>query len=282
MRSLKILYKRLRTLAKAVKSDYRFSLSDYLIYLGFAEYPGFRIQFPTIHVHNDSVKFKQLKIANSFYYWPTAISFDGLDWMHQEVFAPASRNFHAYEFGGTRIASGDYVIDAGACEGFFTRYALQRSARVLVIEPVVELTKALRLTFSKEIAEGKVEVSHLALAEKSGQARYHEDPDHLYESRISKTGSNIQVMALDDLIGDDRVHFIKMDVESAEVNAILGASRIIAEQKPCLSIAVYHEVENAHKICSILRELRPDYNILHRGIFAWEGCTPRPFMVYAW
>ena len=283
MKPLTSLWNRLRALAKALKSEYRFPLSDYWLYLCFAEYPGFPKHFPAIKIHKqDGDKFKRLQIGDYSYYWPSATSCHGLDWMYQEVFAPASHNFHAYEFAGVKIAPGDYVIDAGACEGFFTRYALQKSAKVLAIEPVDELAEALKLTFSREITKRQVKVLSLALGEKSGQARLHADQNRLYESRISSVGSKISVKTLDDLLGDHRVHFVKMDVEGAEVDAVLGANRIIVEQKPRLSIAVYHELENARKICRLLRELRSDYHILHRGIFAWEGCNPRPFMVYAW
>ena len=283
MKILKILLNRFRTLIKAFKSDYRFAFSDYLLYLTFAEYPGFPHRFPLIEVQSsDDVNFIKLNIRDNYYYWPSDASYQGLDWMYQEVFVPASRNFHAYEFNGVKIALGDFVVDAGACEGFFTKYALQRGARVLAIEPIGDLAKGLRASFSSMIDEGRVEVLPFALGEKSGLAKLHLDSSHLYESRISSVGSNVQVKALDDLIGDKRVQFIKMDVEGAEVGAIMGARKIIAEQKPQLAIAVYHELENAQLICSILRELRSDYHILHRGIYAWEGIPPRPFMVFAW
>ena len=202
--------------------------------------------------------------------------------MHQEVFEPASHNSHAYEFAGAIINPGDFVIDAGACEGFFTRYALQRNARVLALEPVFRLTEALGHTFEAEIVNGQVEVFCAALGARSEQARLYTEQNHLYESRIGGTGPEIQVRALDEISGEKRIDFIKMDIEGSEMDAVLGASQTIARQKPRLAIAVYHGLENAHQVCYFLREIRPDYQIIHRGIYAWDGCEPRPLMVYAW
>lgn len=282
MKSMVMVLNRLRVLRLALRSRHRFSLSDYWLYLRYAEYPGPTRCFPTIQVVEQDSDYVQLQIGGHRYYWPSEANWNGLEWMHQEVFVPASQNFHAYEFAGVSIRPGDQVIDAGASEGFFTHYALQRGATVLALEPVPSLAGAFGKTFAAEIARGQVKVLPVALGATSGLANLELVQERLYESRVASTGTEIQMMSLDDIIGQEQAGFIKMDIEGAEMDAIRGGSQTIATHKPRLAIAVYHDLENAQQVCQLLREIRPDYQIIHRGIFAWDGCEPRPFMVYAW
>ena len=263
-------------------SGYRFSASDYWLYLRYAEYPGPAKRFPSIRVVAQDSMYVQFQIDARTYYWPSEANRNGIQWIHQEVFVPASRNFHAYEFARARINPGDHVIDAGASEGFFVQYALQRGATVLALDPVQSFASALEKTFAVEIAEGRVRVQPVALGATSGRAHLDLVQGRLYESRIATTGIEIRMVCLDDIIGQERVDFIKMDIEGAEIDAVRGGTRTIAEQKPRLAIAVYHERENALQVCQLLRQIRPDYQVRYRGIYAWDGCDPRPFMVYAW
>ena len=276
------LFKRLRVLCRARRSGYHFPLSDYWLYLRHAEYPGSARHFPAVRVTAQDNRYVQLQICARRYYWPSEAHRKGLEWIHQEVFMPASHNFHAYEFAGVRINPGDHVIDAGAFVGFFVHYALQRGATVLALEPVPSLAEAMARTFAEEIAEERVRVLPAALGAAKGRANLDIVPDRIYESRIGSSGTEVEVVSLDDIGVSERVDFIKMDIEGAEVDAIRGGSRTIATQKPRLAIAVYHEEGNARQICELLRQIRPDYKIRCRGIFAWDGCEPRPFMVYAW
>lgn len=275
---------RLQVLRMARRSEYCFSMSDYWLYLRYAEYPGPTKCFPTIQVVEQDSDYVQFQIGDHRYYWPSAVrsNWSGLEWMHQEVFVPSSQNFHAYEFAGVKIHPGDQVVDAGASEGFFTRYALQRGATVLVVEPVQSLAEALGKTFVAEIARGQAKVLPAALGATSGWANLDVVQERLYESRVASTGTEIQMVSLDDIIGQEQIGFVKMDIEGAEMDAIRGSSQTIAMQKPRLAIAVYHEQENSRQVCQLLREIRPDYQIIQRGIYAWDGCEPRPFMVYAW
>lgn len=279
---LKMYLHRLKIVYKAHKSDYKYSLSDYCQYLLYAEYPGSLKDFPEIKEITIKSDYTQLSINNQIYFWPKRADWKGLGWIYQEVFMPPSKNFHAYEFEGARLKPNELVIDAGASEGFFTRYALERGAKVIVFEPVASLAGALKMTFNKEIANKLVSVFHYALGATSGTAKLETVEGHLFDSYLSNNGIEIKIVALDDIINHEKVDFIKMDIEGSEMDAIEGARKTISKYKPRLSIAVYHQIENAEKVYALLRQIRPDYQIKYRGIYAWEGCEPRPFMVYAW
>ena len=83
-------------------------------------------------------------------------------------------------------------------------------------------------------------------------------------SAITEDGDiEIQVDALDSLV-DDRISFIKMDIEGAESMAIDGARNTILRNHPRLAICVYHKDEDFWKIPEQIFSIRDDYNIYLR------------------
>jgi FkbM family methyltransferase len=74
----------------------------------------------------------------------------------------------------------------------------------------------------------------------------------------------ISVEALDNLLLDEPVTFIKMDIEGAETQAIIGTADIIKTQKPKMAICVYHRLEDIINIPFLLKELVPEYKIFLR------------------
>lgn len=101
-----------------------------------------------------------------------------------------------------------------------------------------------------------------------------------YENaRIVKDDSNnksglqsIEVKSLDEVLKNEKVTFIKMDIEGAEYDALRGASQIIKEQKPRLAISVYHNPNHIIEIPELLLSLRKDYKfyIRHYSLLANE------------
>ncbi len=76
-----------------------------------------------------------------------------------------------------------------------------------------------------------------------------------------------------DNLSPDGFSFIKMDVEGAEKQALLGAKRTIAERKPKLFISAYHRNEDIFELPLLVLSLRDDYEIYfrkHPYVPAWE------------
>lgn len=91
-------------------------------------------------------------------------------------------------------------------------------------------------------------------------------------SKISDDGSvKIQVTSLDEAV-TEKVTFLKLDIEGSEYRALLGACKIISQQKPKLAISIYHKPEDIWKLPALLLELNPDYRfyLRHYSIAASE------------
>lgn len=105
------------------------------------------------------------------------------------------------------------------------------------------------------------------VSDKSGSVLF--ESGRKEESRIvkqaeSKTYDIIETVALDEFLQGERVTFIKMDIEGAELDALKGAERIIKTQKPKLAISVYHKAEDIIEIPKLIIDLRPDYKLYIR------------------
>ena len=74
----------------------------------------------------------------------------------------------------------------------------------------------------------------------------------------------IDVTRMDDVI-DERVTFIKMDIEGSEANALKGAERTLREYKPKLAISVYHKKDDLWTIPNIILDCNADYKFYLRN-----------------
>ena len=78
-------------------------------------------------------------------------------------------------------------------------------------------------------------------------------------------GEEIALAApLDEIIHNKEITYIKMDIEGAEIAALMGASKIIADKKPKLAICVYHKISHLWEIPNLIHQLLPDHNIFLR------------------
>lgn len=84
-------------------------------------------------------------------------------------------------------------------------------------------------------------------------------------SRITKekTGVSIDTLSLDGCV-TDKVTFIKMDIEGAELEALKGSREIIKKHKPRLAICIYHKKEDFVEIPAFIKELVPEYKLYVR------------------
>jgi hypothetical protein len=64
---------------------------------------------------------------------------------------------------------------------------------------------------------------------------------------------------LDALIADARPTLLKLDIEGAEPDALLGARNTIVRHTPVLAVCVYHAQDHLWSIPLALQQLRDDY-----------------------
>lgn len=82
-------------------------------------------------------------------------------------------------------------------------------------------------------------------------------------------------ISIDDLVKErniPKIDFIKMDIESAEMNALKGATQTIQTFRPKLAIAIYHQVNDFANVVNFIAELDLEYKFYlgHYTIYAQE------------
>lgn len=80
-----------------------------------------------------------------------------------------------------------------------------------------------------------------------------------------QTMSKIKVVSIDSYFKRlEAPTFIKMDIEGAEIDALLGARKIIKKYKPKLAICVYHHPNDLWEIPLLIKRLNPKYKLYLR------------------
>ena len=67
----------------------------------------------------------------------------------------------------------------------------------------------------------------------------------------------VQIVRLDDVLS--KVTFIKLDIEGAELDALIGSANLISNCKPKVAVCIYHKFEHLWQIIDFLKSLRSDY-----------------------
>lgn len=105
--------------------------------------------------------------------------------------------------------------------------------------------------------------SSLPLAAKGGRMSY-----------LTQTGKTVtEGVSLDEIVGQERVTYLKMDVEGAEKEALLGGTKSIRTWYPKMLIAGYHHDDDLWRLPLSIWQLVPEYRVYlrrHPYVPCWE------------
>lgn len=77
--------------------------------------------------------------------------------------------------------------------------------------------------------------------------------DNSMGSCLSDNGNvMVQCVAVDDALGGEEVNLVKLDVEGAEIETLLGMQELIREQRPNLLLSVYHTPGHLYEIADLV------------------------------
>jgi len=166
------------------------------------------------------------------------------------------------------VRPGDIVLDCGAHVGVFTQVALSRgAAKVVAIEPDPANIECLRRNFPGEIAAGRVVLAQVGVWSSEGSMKLYlgEGGNTGVNSMWSKESGNsieVPVTTIDRLAAKlelPRVHFIKMDIEGAEREALKGALATLRAHRPRLMLDLNHRPDDSTVLPAIIRQAHAGY-----------------------
>jgi len=180
-----------------------------------------------------------------------------------------------------KLQPGDIVVDAGAYPGDYTIYAARKvgsTGYVIAFEPDAKNRRVLERNI-KAFKLKNVIIVPKGLYDRNGTLRLELDGLHSTEN---KQGEFIEVCRLDDELKEMRiskVDVIKMDIEGAEVKAILGgAIETIRNNNVYCAIAAYHPWD----VCPILMTAVPLHLFFTREGYTAKPDYPKHTTLFAW
>ena len=132
--------------------------------------------------------------------------------------------------------------------------------RIYAFEPDPTTFARLKQNFA---SEPRVELINAGLYHRKQTLRFRDDASRA-AIFAGDGGTEIEVTTIDDVVGEERVTFIKMNIEGAEIDALKGAARTIRQWRPKLAISAYHRPSDLWCIPRLVRWLREDYGLYLR------------------
>lgn len=85
-------------------------------------------------------------------------------------------------------------------------------------------------------------------------------------------GKLIHVDRIDNIFGcDEKITYLKMDIEGAELSALHGAEETIKRDRPVLAICVYHRRDDLITIPQYIKKIVPEYKLYLRSHFPYAS-----------
>lgn len=137
---------------------------------------------------------------------------------------------HSYDIDKLGLTSQDIVIDAGAAEGFFSLQIIDKVKKIYLIESDERWLEALKYTF--EPYGQKIVIVPKWLGSRNDE----------------------HMISIDQISKNDKVSLIKLDIEGAESDAIIGGEETFSSaQDMQVVVCTYHTTEDADKFCEYFR-----------------------------
>lgn len=178
---------------------------------------------------------------------------------------------YAYQEGDVQIQTepGDVVLDAGGCWGDTALYFADQAGaagRVFTWEFDAENLRLLRSNLSLNSAlESRVEIIPRAMWSKSDVALSFNPAGPSSALKDGQVGTEtVHTLSIDDFVREralERLDFIKMDIEGAELAALQGGVEALRRFRPKLAISLYHKPEDFFEIPEFIQSLNLGYEL---------------------
>ena len=161
------------------------------------------------------------------------------------------------------ISSDEVLFDCGAFTGDtiedFVTFTNKKYKKIVAFEPDEKNVKRLNAFINNKIEN--VVVIQKATGDKNGKVAFLNNGNMFSKTVDVKDSSDelsVDIVRLDNYI-DYHPTLIKMDIEGAELDSLIGATQIIKTLKPKLAICIYHMPFDFFDIPKFLKSLVPEY-----------------------
>jgi FkbM family methyltransferase len=199
--------------------------------------------------------------------------------------------YNQYEHGAFRVQPGDVIIDAGGFVGDTAVLFHDKAKGRCEVHSFEILQENLDLFVANAEMNGisdKVVLNKLALSDTTGDSLGVQTGTLQGGTAVSASAAceeRVQTIRLDDYVARsnlNRVDFVKMDIEGAEMPALRGAINTIRHFKPKLALCLYHKPDDVLTIPAFIESTGVPYDFRFKWVqltHGWEAvllASPRP------
>ncbi len=156
-------------------------------------------------------------------------------------------------------------VDAGAFDGDTLVESVKhfKTASVTAFEPDPANLEKLR----KHVAalDLPLWVLPLGVSDRSGMVSFEAGQGGASSTVFGEGSMTIALAKLDDVLPTQKIDFLKIDVEGADLDVVHGAKGILERSQPVIAMAAYHAPEHLHQVPELLHQVLPKHRILLRS-----------------
>lgn len=164
-----------------------------------------------------------------------------------------------------KLSDNERLVDIGAFNGDTIRDFIGRTQgkfeRIFSFEVDAVNFKALYENVRQMPEQSRIKIFNLGIWDSDCDITYSIGES---QSTVGSGKGKGHVVPLDDVLWDEKVTFIKMDIEGAEPHALRGARNTIQKQRPKLAICIYHDFKHLWEIPLYIKKLVPEYKVYLR------------------
>jgi len=171
----------------------------------------------------------------------------GADMAYASFTSKDPQYFNEFYLDALKGKDGIFCVDVGAYDGDSLRDLLShaRVAKAILFEPDTANYKSLQSTVA-ELQGSHAELALACLPIALGRSHSYVSFSGVGEAACISSGeqsletNTVCVAPFDDLFPAERVDFIKVDAEGADLDVLLGMTKAIRRSRPVMAISLYH------------------------------------------
>jgi FkbM family methyltransferase len=174
-------------------------------------------------------------------------------------------------------SDAEVFVDCGAFDGdsikSFNEHWYGKFRHAFAFEPDPANRTALASNVQSMALASRVTIMPYAVANTNGPISFVNTSSASSHVTPGENSATIDCRRLDDIEWPLPPSYIKMDIESAEPDALAGGAKLLQEHHPILAVCTYHRSEHLWQIPNLIHSIAPEYKLFLRRYAeeCWEG-----------